>query len=473
MSSPVGAARGAVVVAVVAVAAVAWAGPGTPAGDPAVGAPAAAGAGSGAGPVASPAEAEAHASADWTRTLLARTDRIADVVSRLRRLGRRHRIAREVVSVDELRRRLAAEAHGGRNAAALAGEALAVKRWALVPDDADYGQLMVDVLTEQIAGYYDRDARKLFIAARSTGDDGWADMLLAHEIDHALCDQHFDLRKLFDLPADQGDALAARRALVEGDGVAVMVEVLLAERGKAAPWSDPEAAATLEHALEADGPAGGQLGAAPLWVREQLMFPYRAGLGFVAGIRRQHAWDRVDRAYRRPPRSTEQILHPEAYAADERPIPVTARTPKVLSGWRTAYQDVWGEEGWRTFLRAHGVDELAAATAAAGWGGDRIAVYARPGDDDPGHAIGVALTTWDTEVDAREAAEALVRAVDAFAGAQAELATDHGRWLAGGRVSWVERRGASVAIVVGAPVDAADALAAQVWKAWRVGRVRR
>ena len=219
-----------------------------------------------------------------------------------------------MVSVDELRRRLAAEARGGAAAGAVAAEALAVKRWGLIPDDADYGALMVDVLTEQIAGYYDRDARKLYIAARATGDDGWADMLLAHEIDHALCDQHFDLRRLFHLPADQGDALAARRALVEGDGVALMVEVLLAERGKAAPWTDPEAALTLEHALEADGPAGGQLGAAPLWVREQLMFPYRAGLAFVAVDPPPPRLGRVDRVYRRPPRSTEQILHPEAYA---------------------------------------------------------------------------------------------------------------------------------------------------------------
>jgi hypothetical protein len=475
------AARGAVACGAVAMAAVAAAAPGTtPAAPP--GGAAAVRAGSGAAGSAAGSGSDAGSGAgsgaavdagDWTRAVLARTDRIARVVSRLRRLPRRRRIAREVVSVDELRRRLAAETRGGDDAGAVTAEALAVKRWGLIPAGADYGQLMVDVLTEQIAGYYDRDARKLFIAARATGDDSWADMLLAHEIDHALCDQHFDLRRLFHLPADQGDALAARRALVEGDGVALMVEVLLAERGKAAPWSDPEAALTLEHALEADGPAGGQLGAAPLWVREQLMFPYRAGLGFVAAIRRHHAWDRVDRVYRRPPRSTEQILHPAAYDADERPIPVTDRTPNVLSGWRTVYQDVWGEEGWMTFLRAHGVDGVAAATAAAGWGGDRVAVYARPDDDAPDHAVGVALTVWDTEVDAREAAEALVRAVDGFAGAQAEAATDRGRWLAAGRVSWVERRGDAVAVVVGAPVDTADALAEQVWTAWRIHRPAR
>ena len=73
---------------------------------------------------------------------------------------------------------------------------------------------------------------------------------------------------------------------------------------------------------------------------------------------------------------------------------------------------------------------------------------------------------WDTEVDAREAAEALTRAVDGFAGAQAEAAPPTtAAGSAAGRVSWVERRGDAVAVVIGAPVDAARALAEQVWTA--------
>ena len=71
----------------------------------------------------------------------------------------------------------------------------------MIPLDADYGALIVDVLTEQIAGYYDPEDEKLYIAKnRPACDAGGADMVLAHEIDHALQDQHFDLEKFDGLP---------------------------------------------------------------------------------------------------------------------------------------------------------------------------------------------------------------------------------------------------------------------------------
>jgi hypothetical protein len=94
-------------------------------------------------------------------------------------------------------------------------------------------------------------------------------------------------------------------------------------------------------------------------------------------------------------------------------------------------------------------------------------VYARAGDDEPGHAIGVARLAWDSEIDAAEATEALVRALDGFAGAAAERGDDGGRWLGAGRVSWVERRDREVVVVIGAPVPAAEALHGEVWTAWK------
>jgi hypothetical protein len=418
---------------------------------------------------------DGHPEADWSAELIAKVDRVAKQVSRLRGLSRRKPIVREVVSIDELRTRLVDAASANGQGALTAAESIALQRWGVIPKGTDYGGLLVDVLTEQIAGYYDHDTRKLYIASRDPSELGdgagdWGDMLLAHEIDHALGDQAFDLGKLLKLPDDQGDAIAARHALVEGDGMALMLEYVLAEKGQAAPWSDPDLAQMLMHSMDADGPAGARLGAAPLWVREELLFPYRAGLEFVASIRRRRPWSAVDAVYRRPPRSSEQILHPALYASDDKPIAVTAAVPPVLSGFRTVWADVWGEEKWGTFLRAHGVDAEIALAAAAGWGGDRVAVYARLGDDDPMHAIGVARTAWDTDVDAAEATEALTRALDAsldFGGATAERGDAGGRWIADARVSWVERRGREVVVVVGAPAPLATALADQIWTSWK------
>ncbi len=394
-------------------------------------------------------------------------DDVIREVARLRGLARIRPIAREVISADAM----AGVADASAAHATDDGLGFAAARWALVGDAADYGAARGAVLRAQLVGFYDRAARRLLIGDAS-GDPLARRLLLAHEIDHALVDQHFGLAKLLEARGLDGDARLARLALVEGDAMAVMAEVVLAQVGAPAPWTDPEAAATLDHSLATGGPASAALGGAPPWLRDRMLFPYRAGLGFVAAIRRHRAWTAVDAAFRRPPRSTEQLLHADAYAADERPIAVGLAPLPSLGGWRAIYGDVWGEAGWLGLLRAHGVAAAPAATAAAGWGGDRVAVFAREGEPDPRRAIAIAVTTWDSEVDAIEAAEALVRALDAFGGTAIVRAAEHGRWLDGARLSWVERRGAHVVVVVGAPIVTAEALAAEVWTSATVGKLR-
>src|SRR5439155_8533202 len=188
-----------------------------------------------------------------------------------------------------------------------AAEGLALARWGLIPLDAKYGDLVVDLLVDQIAGYYDTDSKKLTISETAGDDADWAELVLAHELDHGLQDQTFDLVKLEDLPDTEGDAAAARRALVEGDGIAVMIELMFARHGTTAPWGDPQLAAELDHAIAA--PSGDSLDRAPLAVRESMLFPYRAGFAFVAALRRRHPWSAIDAVFARPPRSSEQILH--------------------------------------------------------------------------------------------------------------------------------------------------------------------
>jgi hypothetical protein len=423
--------------------------------------------------------------------LLARTDAVAREVARIRGLPLRRPIPNEVVDRDELRRRLLAIAAEDKAKAATAAEGLALARWGLIPLATDYEALMIELLTEQIAGYYDPETKRLTIS-QSAGDDAeWAELVLAHEIGHGLQDQAFDLEKFEDVPDTEGDARVARRALVEGDGVALMLEVMLARRGAKVPWGNPQVAAAIEKAMVTPGTGG--IDRAPLAIREAMIFPYRAGFGFVAALRRQRPWSAVDAAFARPPRSTEQILHPERYLADDRPVPVQIDALPALRGFARAHETVWGELGFQIFLRSHGVDAAVAAQAAAGWGGDRAVVLARelgaagvpagaaagaaagegarPLDRRPQRAAGVSRSEWDTEVDAIEAEEAAVKALDAsIPGAVVEHGPGRTRWLGvDGAVAWVERRGRSLAIVVGAPAWAAGPLAAEVWTRSRAG----
>lgn len=398
--------------------------------------------------------------------LLARTDAVAKEVAKIRGLPLHRPIPNEVVDTTELRRRLVAMASEDKTRIQTAAEGHALARWGLIPLATDYAALLIDLFTEQVAGYYDPETKKLTIS-RSAGDDpDWAEMVLAHEIDHGLQDQAFDLKKFEDVAATEGDASAARRALVEGDGIALMIEVMLARTGTGAPWANPEVAAAIEKAMTVPG-NGDRLDRAPLAIRESLIFPYKAGLSFVAALRRRQPWSAVDAAYRKPPRSTEHILHPERYLAGDDPVAIAITAPLALRGYTLAHTTVWGELGWNLWLRTHGVDGATATLAAEGWGGDRVIVLSRTDDPRPHRAVGIVRMEWDSEPDAIEAAEAAEKAFDRWiAGATIDHAHDRTRWLAlDGTVSWIERKGPSLVLVTGAPVWAVAALATEVWTA--------
>jgi len=107
----------------------------------------------------------------------------------------------------------------------------------------------------------------------------------------------------------------------------------------------------------------------------------------------------LDDLYDDLPRSTEQILHPEKFRAGEEPV--TVELPATLAsglgtGWTEAAQDTFGEFQLGVWLRESGITASDASAAAAGWGGDRLAVL-----DGPDEAWAVVMrSTWDTEDDA-------------------------------------------------------------------------
>lgn len=408
---------------------------------------------------------------DALARLLARTDAVTREVSKLRGLPIKRPIPYDVVDKDELRARLVKETSDAKSKAEITQEGLALARWGEIPPTMDLGALVLDLLTEQIAGYYDPSTKKLTVSKSAGDDPAWAEMVQAHEIDHGLQDQSFDLKKYEDLPDSEGDAESARHAVVEGDGIAVMIEVSLARQKVNVDWSSPDAAAMIQKDMATPGGGSGggadDFDRAPLAVREMMIFPYRAGFGFVAALRHHNTWAAVDAAFRKPPRSTEQILHPERYLAGDDPVPVQVTVPASLRGWTFGVSTVWGELGFDLFLRAHGVDTAVAADAAAGWGGDRMVVMTRTGDAAPDHAVGLARMEWDSEADAIEAGEAATRAMDhAVAGATVEHTATRTRWLGlDGTASWIERRGPSLVLVIGAPASLSAALTSEVWAA--------
>ncbi|MCP4448420.1 MAG: hypothetical protein GY811_24220 [Myxococcales bacterium] len=395
--------------------------------------------------------------------LVARAGKIAQTVAKLRGLALKSKIERGVMSKSQIRARILKILDREYTPEELAAESLGLKRLGLIPEKADYAKVMVDMLQDQIAGFYDQHEKKLYIA-------GWAqaggEMLMAHEIDHALQDQHFDLGKFMAADRKNGDSMAARQALLEGDGVALMLEFEMAAANQAPPWGNPMVMGVLRRGL-AQGASS--LSHVPLALREGLLFPYVGGVEFVAHFRKHHSWRSIDAMYKRPPLSTEHILHPKKYESYELPIAIAAERPKSLAGYAEKVSNVIGEKGVELFLRTHGVELQRAVVAGAGWGGDRLAVYAGAGHRGSAlpKTVGVWQTSWDEERDAAEFFEALEHALPSLAGSKGQSGKHRLSFEAKGLVLIAERRGSLVLLLFGAPKNTSDALRLEVWHQWQ------
>ena len=184
----------------------------------------------------------------------------------------------------------------------------------------------------------------------------------AHEYTHALQDSNFP--GVFDVQADlleESDQALARAAITEGDATLAMTYWMLPNltptdlQDVLAAGTDPETTAILERT--------------PAILTEDLTFPYEVGGLLLQGVQTNGGWAAVDAVYDDMPVSTEQVLHPEKYAAGEAPIEVTADDIAGGMGdtWTEDLQDTFGEFQTGVWLREHGLDEEAATAASAGW----------------------------------------------------------------------------------------------------------
>jgi hypothetical protein len=253
-----------------------------------------------------------------------------------------------------------------------------LKLLGLIEPDVDLRSISGSVFGEGVAGYYDPRSKRLRLVEGATPGP-LAEIVLAHELNHALEDQHFGLAP--DETATD-DAALARVALIEGTAMLVMQQYVQRYVG---------ADAALSAAL---GSAMSEQPDLPKFVQDQLIFPYLSGLQFAAAL--QHAgggWAALNEAAERVPASTEQILHPDAYldGADPERVRLNVR----LGGeWRRATAGTWGE--WQTAQLVGG--------DAAGWGGDRYELWQRGRCTAPpcrSEDVLVMRWAWDTPEAAR------------------------------------------------------------------------
>ena len=271
----------------------------------------------------------------------------------------------------------------------------------LLPAGSSLRDLTLDFQGSNVAGYYSPDKDELFVVSRSGGLGPAEEVTYSHEFTHQLQDQHFDLGKLALDATHQSDRALAQIALVEGDAVSVQ------NRWTTANLTPQEMGQLLTASL--DPKALEALRRAPAYLRETSLFPYLDGNPFDESLIAGGGYAAVNDAFARPPVSTEQILHPEKYAAREAPIVVKVPTGLAAqlnahlgAGWSQAGEDTLGEFVLRLWLIQGGVPTATAGQAAAGWGGDRLALLRGPN----GATTVYLATEWDSLVDASEFAAA-------------------------------------------------------------------
>jgi hypothetical protein len=286
------------------------------------------------------------------------------------------------------------------------------ERMHLVPKGFDIFEKQIEMLKVGVAGLYDPDTDRFYVV-KGTGSPGTGPFMItaAHELVHAYRDVDKDYwRRTLAAMEDDADWAQAIRFLVEGDATFLGQAVGLATMMKRDPaWAVPAArvgAADPEAAMRM-ARADPKLQGFPILLRESLIGAYVYGLAFAARVYDHGGLDALAAAYDRPPRSTEQALHPEKYLGPHVDEPTVFLggdpTAALGDGWKLALRSVMGEFDVRIlFLEALG--ERKANSAAAGWDGARFFYCTKP---DVAGFIGI-LSTWDTEEDARQFAGAWV-----------------------------------------------------------------
>ncbi len=301
------------------------------------------------------------------------------------------------------------------------------------PPIEDFAAMMTTVMASQVGAYYDPEKQGFYVVMSGL-PEMMQGVMYSHELYHALQDQYFGLVRYMEMGSKgaartfNSDVQLARSAVVEGEATYIMSLWMMQKVTNKPPSREtmtnivamqanmsvdqlremlkqPQVAEAVGADMKVAVDAAGEI---PAFIMDSMLAVYLKGLGFVFAVHEQ-GWPAVEKLYNEyPPQSTEHILHPEKWLARE--APTTFDWPKfekiaALRDWELLDDDVLGEFQWRTVFKEQGLASEA-ESAAAGWGGDRYAVFKRKDSD---ATLLLLRTRWDSEKEAGEFADAYRR----------------------------------------------------------------
>ena len=258
-----------------------------------------------------------HSNAPSQPALFAEIPAIERGLSEITGLAFVHPVPYGTITKDELRRYLDDRIRETTKGSELKAEETALKLLGFVPPDFDLRQNTIDLLTEQAAAFYDYNKKRLFIL-EGTDNSAEEQVALAHELAHALADQHFHLNKYIHEGLESDDASNARQAVMEGQASWLMA-AYISKRGGGA-GEVPEAVLDLMSGNMAGAPGEYPVfDKAPPYIRETLVFPYSDGMKFQQAVYRKMGKQSFSEVFRNPPVSTQQVMHPVRYLDHSQP----------------------------------------------------------------------------------------------------------------------------------------------------------
>ena len=244
------------------------------------------------------------------------------------------------------------------------GTAAVYRLLGLIPDTLNLRALLVDLYTEQVAGFYDPATRTLY--GLRGANPAELRLVLAHEMVHALQHQYLPLDSLLRARGN-GDGQTAAQAFLEGHATLASIKVLTPGQDVV---SRPEFWQLFRDQIRQQQGSMQVFARTPLALRFELIFPYLYGAEFVRW------WDSARTAEPLPslatmPRSTEQVMHPARYADGNQPLVLRFADSSAA----LLFEDTMGEMGVQTVTSVLAGRNEIATEPAAGWGGDRFRAY--------------------------------------------------------------------------------------------------
>ena len=304
-------------------------------------------------------------------------------------LTEEHPVPYASITKRQLRRFLGKRIKKSLKADEVEADELALKMFGLVPDNFNLRKSTVDLLTEQAAAFYDYDQKKLFLLQGAPLPEETT--TLAHELSHALADQHFNLGKYMDEDSSNDDENLAHTAVVEGQATWLMMAYDLAAEGKPL-----EPTADMLRAEEGSDDLSGNdypvLKSSPLYIQQSLLFPYSKGTRFFDAVYRRMGRPAFSAVFLDPPYCSGEIMHPERYFHHTKPVLPSLPKWNLGSSQTEITQGVLGEFDEHVLLWQY-VGQAEADRLAPHFRGGRFRVTAKRDGEQP---VLEYVASWDS-----------------------------------------------------------------------------